>query len=122
MTRRSHRARNEEWRPYACVRDVAASWERYERIAEAMTEPAPVGLIVHVAGPTDEGFRTIEVWTTEAAWEKFRSSRLESAVTDLAESFRAHSTFRDLRPMHIVMGADLGVVAAASKRPQREEQ
>lgn len=122
MTGRSHRARNEEWTPYACVRDVAASWERYERVAEAMTEPAPVGLIVHVAGPTDEGFRTIDVSASEAAWEKFRSSRLESAMTDLAEPFRPHSTLRDFHPMHVVVGADLDAVAAASKRAQKEEQ
>jgi hypothetical protein len=122
MARGSHRARNEEHTPYACVRDVAASWERYERIAQAMTEPAPAGLIVHVAGPTDEGFRTIDVWESEQAWDSFRSSRLESAMADLAGSFRPQSTFRGLRPIHIVLGANLGVVARASNQARREEQ
>jgi hypothetical protein len=122
MTGASHRARNEEWTPYACVRDVAASWERYACIAEAMAMPALAGLIVHVAGPTDEGFRAIDVWTTQTAWEKFRSSQLESAMADLAGSPRAHSTFRDFRPRHIVVGADFGVATAASNQPQKEER
>jgi hypothetical protein len=121
MARGSHRPGKDEGTPYAFVRDVAASWERYEPIAAAMSEPAPAGLIVHVAAPTDEGFRTIDVWESEQAWESFRSERLESAMADLARSFRPQSTFRDLRPMHIVVG-DLGVVARASNQARREEQ
>ena len=38
-------------------KDVAASWEQYQRFANALAGPAPAGLIVHAAGPTDEGFR-----------------------------------------------------------------
>jgi hypothetical protein len=121
MARGSHQAGEEGATAYAFVRDVAASWERYEPIAAAMSEPAPAGLIVHVAAPTDEGFRTIDVWESEQAWESFRSERLESAMADLARSFRPQSTFRDLRPMHIVVG-DLGVVARASNQARREEQ
>jgi hypothetical protein len=122
MVRGSQGARKEEHTPYACVRDVAASWQRYERIAEAMTEPAPAGLVVHVAGPTDEGFRTIDVWESEQAWDSFRSSRLESAMADLAGSIRLQSTFRDLRPIHIVLGAKVGVVARESNEARSEEQ
>jgi hypothetical protein len=39
---------------YAFVQDVAASWQQYELIAAATVEPVPDGLILHVAGPTDE--------------------------------------------------------------------
>jgi hypothetical protein len=122
MASSSHQARTEEGTPYAFVRDVAASWGRYKRIAEAMNKPAPAGLIVHVAGPTDEGFRTIDVWESEQAWESFRSSRLEPVLADLARSFRPRSTFRDLRPMHIVVGMDRGVVDRASEQARKEEQ
>ena len=57
---------------YAVVEDVAASWEHYERFAEALAGPVPAGLILHAAGPTDEGFRIIGVWESEEAWERFR--------------------------------------------------
>jgi hypothetical protein len=39
---------------YAYVQDVAASWEQYKRVAGSLVEPTPAGLILHIAGPTDE--------------------------------------------------------------------
>jgi len=60
---------------YAVVEDVPASWERYTPYAAALAEGTPDGLIVSVAGPTDEGFRIIEIWDSEAAWSRFRASR-----------------------------------------------
>jgi hypothetical protein len=107
---------------YALVQDIAASWGQYQRLAETMSAPTPAGLILHVAGPTDEGVRTIDLWESEQAWETFRSSRLEQAITALSGSFRPRSTSRDLRPGNIVIGADLGVVASTPSQQTREEQ
>jgi hypothetical protein len=42
---------------YAVIQDVASSWDMYRRVHLGLMEPAPNGLILHVAGPTDEGFR-----------------------------------------------------------------
>ncbi len=50
---------------YAFVQDVASSWDQYERVTAGLVEPAPSGLILHVAGPTDEGFRIIDVCESE---------------------------------------------------------
>lgn len=86
---------------YAFVEDVAASWERYEHFAAALEGPAPEGLILHAAGPTDEGFRIIEVWESEDAWERFLTERLGSAI-DPATA--VPPVFRALRPAHIVFG------------------
>ena len=61
---------------YAFVQDVASSWEQYEYYAAALVDPAPTGLILHVAGPTDEGFRIIDVWESEEAWQDFQALRL----------------------------------------------
>ena len=48
---------------YAFVEDVAASWEQVtSSFAAALSGPAPRGLIVHAAGPTEEGFRIIGLW------------------------------------------------------------
>ena len=86
---------------YAFVQDVAASWEQYERVAGVLVEPAPEGLVLHVAGPTDEGFRIIAVWESEEAWLRFLADRLGTAVDGAAE---VPPVFRALRPAHIVFG------------------
>lgn len=62
----------EKTKPYALVREVLAGWEHYEPLAAAISDPIPEGLLLHVAGPTEVGFRTIEVWESEAAWRRFR--------------------------------------------------
>jgi hypothetical protein len=113
--------RKEERVAYAVVRDVAASWEQYTCLAAAMSEPAPAGLILHVAGPTDEGFRTIDLWESEQAWETFRSSGLEAAAASVV-SLRPRSTFRDLRAAHIVVGNGMGALSDAASEPEKEEQ
>lgn len=87
--------------PYAFVEDVAASWEQYERIAAALSGSAPNGLIVHAAGPTDEGFRIIAVWESEEAWRRFLADRLGTAVDGAAA---VPPVFRALRPAHVVYG------------------
>ena len=81
---------------YAFVQDIAATWEQYERLAAAVAA-RPEGLVIHVAGPTDEGFRIIAVWESEAAWERFEAERQE-------EPAPARSTFRALQPKHVVCG------------------
>jgi hypothetical protein len=46
-------------------------------------DPAPAGLILHVAGPTDEGFRMIDIWKSEQAWDRFQAERLAPAIAAL---------------------------------------
>ena len=71
--------------PYAVVRDIPASWEHYAVLASAFVDPLPEGLILHVAGPTDEGFRTIEIWDAREAWRRWNKDRGQSALLqDLA--------------------------------------
>jgi hypothetical protein len=54
--------REEGWVAYAFVQDVAASWEQYGRVAAALVEPAPAGLLLHVAGPArpEPTFRDVQ--------------------------------------------------------------
>lgn len=84
---------------YVFVEDVAASWERYERFAAALAGPAPAGLILHAAGPTDEGFRIVGVWESEEAWLRF-ADRIGSGE----QSSEPPQIFRALRPEHVVYG------------------
>ncbi len=43
----------------------------------------PSGLVVHIAGPTPDGWRIIDIWRDEQAFEQFSSSAVASAVKDL---------------------------------------
>jgi hypothetical protein len=89
---------------YAYVQDVASSWEQYEQVTASLVDPPPSGLLVHVAGPTDEGVRIIDVWESEADWERFRAERLAPAIAALGGPARPEPTFRDVHPEHVVVG------------------
>lgn len=84
---------------YAFVEDIAASWEHYEPFAAALEGRTPDGLLLHAAGPTEEGFRIIGVWESEADWLRFRTDRLGLHAERVA---RVPPTFRALRLAHIV--------------------
>lgn len=89
---------------YAFVQDVAASWALYQQLTGPRVEPAPAGLLLHVAGPTDEGFRIIDIWASERAWEAFQAEQLAPAIAALGGPARPAPTFRDLHPVHVVVG------------------
>jgi hypothetical protein len=86
---------------YAVVEDVPASWEQYATWVATLERGVPTGLIVHAAGPTDEGFRTIEVWESEEAWRAFTIGRRASAPHDLPSPLAS----RELALAHLVVGA-----------------
>src|SRR5512132_2321027 len=89
---------------YAFVQDIAASWQQYELTTAATMAPVPGGLILHVAGPTAEGFRIIDVWETDDAWHQFQAERLAPAIAALGGPARPEPTFRDVQADHIVFG------------------
>lgn len=91
--------------PYALVQDVPASWERYQSLAAAIAEPVPAGLILHVAGQTDEGFRTIEVWETREAWERFEAG-LHARGVVLDQGALVAPTLRELDVLDLVRPAE----------------
>jgi hypothetical protein len=90
---------------YALVQDVPASWEQYHGIARSL-ERLPPGLLLHVAGPTDEGFRIIEVWESELAWRQFAPD-LASALGSVDADVGPRTVVRDLRAAHLVIGEAL---------------
>jgi len=79
---------------YVLVEDVAARWERYERIAAPLREAIPDGLILHAAGRTEEGFRIVEVWDNEEAWRRFSGNLGDDSP----------NVVRALVPEHIIYG------------------
>jgi hypothetical protein len=80
---------------YAIVHDVPASWADYPPGLESLDQSLPDGLLVRVAGPTEEGFRLIEVWQSEHDWTRFRDGELPGLLqTD-------HITTRELSVAHL---------------------
>ena len=83
---------------YAVVHDVPASWENYEPLGAALADPVPSGLLLHVAGPTDDGFRIIDVWASRTDWEAFRARREEDVA------LLAPTTLRELQGVATIRG------------------
>lgn len=106
---------------YAVIEDVPASWERYEVIARTVGR-RPRGLLLHVAGPTDEGFRIIEIWESEEAWHAFAHA-FNAALATVDPAVGTRALGRDLRAVHLVRGEawDSGarVRADSSRRGMR---
>jgi hypothetical protein len=68
---------------YAVVEDIALSWPDYRP-----EEGCPPGLLMRVAGPTDEGVRAIEIWDSEAAWRRSHDRGGVATTTSTASSRR----------------------------------
>jgi hypothetical protein len=68
--------------PFAYVQVPADStWETYLRVMAEVGDEHPAGLIVHVAEPHgDGGVRIVDVWDSQADYERFRDERLVPAV------------------------------------------
>jgi len=81
---------------FAVVYDIAASWQDYHLVREAGPEVPVPGLILHAAGPTQDGFRTIDVWASEEAWQAYRP-RLRHVFDYLAEP----PVVREMRVGHL---------------------
>jgi hypothetical protein len=90
---------------YAFVQDVPATWDTYRGVAETLEAEPPEGLVIHVAGPTDEGFRMIGIWDSRDAWDLFREDRLRTILESLAGRSRIQPTYRELNVAHLVVNS-----------------
>jgi hypothetical protein len=64
----------------AYVRDVkGATLADYDLVMSELGSSRPAGLICHVAGEANGGLRVIDVWESQAAFERFEHERLEPA-------------------------------------------
>jgi len=89
---------------YAFVQDIPATWDAYLGIAEALGAAAPEGLVLHAAGPTEEGFRMIGIWDSRDMWNRFRDDRLRSILESLVAGSRVRPTYRELDIVHLLSG------------------
>lgn len=66
---------------YAFQMDVPINAEVYRQIKEALGPEPPQGLISHVVLEREGGsLRYIDVWESEADWERFSDERLHPVV------------------------------------------
>jgi hypothetical protein len=66
---------------YAFIQDVPIDADFYRRIVEGLGDEVPDGLISHLAIELPAGgLRYVDVWASEAAWERFAEERLHPVV------------------------------------------
>ena len=51
----------------------------YEAVMAQLGDEGPEGCLVHIGGPTESGWRVIEVWDTEDNQRRFQEDRLNAA-------------------------------------------
>ena len=71
----------------------------YEAVSAQLGEEPIKGLLVHIAGPTESGWRVIEVWDTEEDQRRLQEDRLNPAF-DAAKKQRVSPTFF---PVHTIL-------------------
>ena len=74
---------------YAFTQDVPIDADTYQRIAQGVGVEPPEGMVLHLAIERPEGgLRYIDVWESEAHWDRFAEDRLHPVVHGiLAEVF-----------------------------------
>jgi hypothetical protein len=72
--------------PYAFIYDVPATEAIYRDIKASLGDEPPAGLIVHLAMKRDKGLRYVDVWATEADWDRFRTEQADPAVASALAS------------------------------------
>ena len=68
---------------YAVCQDMrGATAEHYAKVKAELggADETAVGLVAHVAGPVEGGFRIIDTWESHAAAQAFWTDHLEPAV------------------------------------------
>jgi len=73
--------------PYAFIQDVPANEQIYRQIRAKLGDEAPKGLISHVAMTREGGLRYVDVWETQADWERFRDEEAEPAVDEVLAGY-----------------------------------
>jgi quinol monooxygenase YgiN len=69
--------------------------EQYDAVMEQLNleEGLPEGWIFHAAGPTEDGWRVVEVWESQEAADAFFQGRLGQVVQDVGVSPGQPDTF-----------------------------
>ncbi len=72
---------------FSFIRDVPFNEEQYAEIRSEIGDEVPKGLVTHLAIRRDTGLRYIDVWETEADWERFCDERVSPAVQKMMSTY-----------------------------------
>lgn len=94
---------------FGVVQDMpGVSEDEYRRVEKHLGPDRPPGLIAHVSGPSDDGWRIVNVWESAQDYRRFVSERLMRAAGLAAQEdgfdpakaagFRVHTVDGDELP------------------------
>ena len=63
-----------------CLDMPGVTEEMNARVTAGVGDEAIPGLIAHVSGPSENGWRIIDIWESEEAWRQFEKARLGPAL------------------------------------------
>jgi hypothetical protein len=67
--------------PFGVLQEMPGVREdEYRQVEKHLGPDRPPGLLAHVAGPAESGWRIINVWESEEAFRRFQSERLIRAA------------------------------------------
>src|SRR5438445_820186 len=81
-----------------------AGQEEYDAVMEKLGPVAP-GRIYHVAGPSEEGWRVVDVWESPEAFEAFLTERLLPVARQVDQGFRARPAGPLTKTMRVLLTA-----------------
>ncbi len=95
--------------PYGFIQSVPANEQIYRQVRAQLGDAAPDGLVAHIAVKGDGGLRYINVWDSEADWERFRDQHLHPAVEQVLGALgvtpdESQVTFEDLAVVDTWLG------------------
>ena len=78
------------------------TWEQYEQLVQDMSlSGSPEGVLIHVCGPTsDGGWRMVDVWESQEAFERFVNELLIPRAQ--ARGFPQPSKREFFEPFHVL--------------------
>lgn len=90
---------------YASVAEFDVDIDTHRKIVEAIGDDPIPGLIVHVAGSCEAGVRSVDVWETKEASDRFFEERLMPAMTALDIPGGPPVRFEDVDAPVVVRGS-----------------
>ena len=98
--------------PYAFSNDMPVSKDMYTKLSDEIGDEPPKGLIVHLAFETKTGMRIVDVWESEADFDRFGEERMHPAMDRVLQSASitreslGEPDWEDLKPVE-VFGASI---------------
>jgi len=72
---------------YSFIHDVPINEEMYAKIRAELGDIQPEGLIAHVVIRQPQGLRYVDVWKSQADWDRFHADQLEPVVGRVLGSY-----------------------------------